>query len=508
MAARFWSKAWAERLARCGPQVHAAAMIRRVFAAIAALSFTFPVIAQAEPSEADYRRHVETLASENFQGRRPGTIGAAVAAHYITSQFAEAGLRPGWHGSFYQSVELVERTPLQARMRWSGGRGSGGWNPDSLLLIGDAEMTRLDDQRLVYAGYGLDPDYSASRELIDGAVVLIRAGAPDDADDPPRTSRRIAALADAGAAAVLVLAEDDEEWSVFEDYMARGRTDLAGADRAQIEGYVAPLAGRALLRQAGFSNRSVPQSPVALDMVINLEVTTAIRSIDGYNVVGRLPGTGDQGEAVAFLAHYDHFGVCAPGEADEICNGAVDNASGTAALIEVAHALADGARPIRDIYFVATTAEEMGLLGAEAWAENPSIPLDKIVAALNLDTIAIGPRGAPVGIVGRGMTPLDPIVDQVTRELGREVYASEEPNAFVERQDGWTLFQRGVPAIMAGGSFTDFERLSAFLQGPYHGPDDNFDASIELGGAWEDVLLHIALARAFADPGRYTPLPR
>ena len=482
-------------------------MIRRIFAAVAAFSFTFPTPAHSEASEAEYRRHVEILASENFQGRRPGTIGEAVAAHYITAQFAEAGLRPGWKGSFYQPVELIERRPIQATGRWAGGGRSGEWSEDDLLLTGSAAHDVLTDEPVVYAGYGIEEDYGALRSVIEGAIVVIRAGAPEGVPAPPRASSRIEAMADAGAKAVIVIAESDEDWEQYQRYFSAGSTTLEGRRHAVIDGYASPDAGRTLLRAAGYE-RDVPDAPVALDLTMSLDVATEVQPYTGYNVVGRLAGSAGGEEAVVFMAHYDHFGVCRPGEEDAICNGAFDNASGTAALIAVADALGEGPRPARDIYFVATTAEELGLLGAEAWADDPSLPLDRLVAALNLDTIAIGPRGAPVGIVGRGMTALDPIVDGVARQLGREIYDSEDPNAFVRRQDGWVLLERGVPSIMAGGSFTDYERLNAFLQGPYHGPDDNFDDTLELGGAYEDVLLHIALGRALADPARYSPEPR
>jgi Zn-dependent M28 family amino/carboxypeptidase len=227
-----------------------------------------------------------------------------------------------------------------------------------------------------------------------------------------------------------------------------------------------------------------------------------------HNVIGRIAGTGTSGEAILFMAHWDHLGLCRPpGARDRICNGAVDNASGVASLIEIARALARGPRPSRDILFVATTAEELGLLGAQAFAADPPLPLGRIVAALNLDTVAVAPRGEPVSIIGRGLTALDPFVDASARALGRRVDVSDGPNALVRRQDGWALLQKGVPAILVGGAYGGGQ-LQRFLSTRYHHPDDDVASGIELGGAAEDVDLHVALGRLLADPASFPTPPR
>lgn len=224
--------------------------------------------------------------------------------------------------------------------------------------------------------------------------------------------------------------------------------------------------------------------------------------IHANNVIGRIPGSEGTGEAIVFLAHLDHVGLCRPpGAADRICNGAVDNASGVASLIEIARALAHGPRPRRDILFVATAAEELGLVGARAFAANPPVPLASIVAALNLDTVAVAPRGAPVTIVGRGRTGLDRLVDATARGLGRRVDPGFGADRLVKRQDGWALLQQGVPAIMVGGAYGP--ALDRFFASRYHQPDDEADGGLQLGGAAEDVLLHVALGAALADPAQY-----
>ena len=245
---------------------------------------------------------------------------------------------------------------------------------------------------------------------------------------------------------------------------------------------------------------------MALPLRASLHVVTDVRNYTTNNVLGRIRGSGATGENVMFLAHWDHFGVCRPrGAPDRICNGAVDNASGVAMLIEVAGRLAQAPRPVRDIIVMATTAEEEGLLGAEYFARHPTVPLGSIVAAINLDTVAIAPAGEPVAILNRSMPALNAQVEAAATAMGRRMDTAHEADAMAERQDGWALARHGVPAIMVGGSFASMARLNAFLQGRYHQPSDQADAGIEMGGATEDANLLVALGRRLADPAVYAP---
>jgi Zn-dependent M28 family amino/carboxypeptidase len=205
-----------------------------------------------------------------------------------------------------------------------------------------------------------------------------------------------------------------------------------------------------------------------------------------------------------FLAHWDHLGFCRPeGAPDRICNGAVDNASGVAMMIEVAGHLAAGPRPPRDILFLATTAEEEGLIGAGYFAAHPIVPLGAIVAAINMDTVAIQPAGAPVAVMGRGIPALDAAIAATVAAMGRRLDTDDEAAELVQRQDGWALARAGVPAIMVGGSFSDMALLNRFLEGRYHKPDDQADGQLVLDGAAEDANLAVALGRRLADPAAY-----
>lgn len=217
-----------------------------------------------------------------------------------------------------------------------------------------------------------------------------------------------------------------------------------------------------------------------------------------FNVVGKIAGSAPDGRAVVVMAHYDHLGICAPeGAPDRICNGAVDNASGVAALIAVAERVAR-MKLDRDVWFVATSAEEWGLLGAKAFADSPPLPLPSIIAGFNLDTIAIAARGAPVAMVAAKGVALEPVVRAAAATMGRAWDGDDEAASFLQRQDGWALAQRGVPMIMAGGSFSDLKLLQAFMGKTYHDAEDELRSDTELGGAVDDANLHVELVRRAA----------
>jgi Zn-dependent M28 family amino/carboxypeptidase len=254
--------------------------------------------------------------------------------------------------------------------------------------------------------------------------------------------------------------------------------------------------------QPGSSFRSVTL-PVRAD----LEVNAAVRRFTSNNVIGRIPGSGGGGESIVLLGHWDHLGICRPpSEADRICNGAVDNASGIAALIEAGGRLAAGPKPKRDILILATTAEESGLLGAETFARTPPVPRASIVAGINVDTLAVAPAGTPVAVIG-GNPQMDLVIGRVALGLGRKLDTDREADIMATRQDGWALTSNGIPTFMAVGNASDMNLLRQFLSGTYHGPQDQPAATIEYGGAVEDSNLLVALARAFADPAQYSPAP-
>jgi Zn-dependent M28 family amino/carboxypeptidase len=452
-------------------------------------------------STAELRRHIEILASDGFEGRAPATRGERKTTDYIVGQLKAIGAEPaGTGGSWYQPVPLTERKAHRHAAVFSASGRKLDLRDDSMILFGRSGSESIAGAPVVFAGYG-----TGAADLA-GAVALILYDAPGES--VPAFSERVKALAARGAAAVIGITGEDMPWGAVQHYYEGGQHDLSAEARAPVEGLIGYHEAKRLLAAAGAEGLvdDLPADFAAkpLGITADLAVTTHVRSFTSNNVVGRLRGSGNGGQAVLYLGHWDHLGQCRPlGAVDRICNGAVDNASGIAAMLEIARAFAKGPRPERDILFLATTAEEMGLLGASEFAARPPVPLGSIVAAFNLDTVAIAGKGQKVSVIGRGHASLDALIDETVRESGRRLAADSGAEQMAQRQDGWALAKAGVPAVVVGGSFSDMRLLGHFLQGPYHGPADSAGDGLILEGAAEDAELLVAIGRKAADPARY-----
>ena len=455
-------------------------------------------------TEAQLKQHIDILASDEFEGRGPGTTGEAKAIGYIAQQWANAGLQGGLaDGRWYDPVELIESKAGPAKMAFKTKGRTIGLPKDSLIIRGRDAVTHLQDVPVVFAGYGVDADGKVAADVA-GKLVVILMKEPITGPIKELRARRDA-VAKAGAAAVFVISEEQVPWDMIKKAYASGTTIASRQQGISVDGMISPKGAQALFKanKIDWANALRESDKpnfagITLKSKANVDATTNIRIVKSHNVIGKIPGKlgADKG-VIVFLGHWDHLGICRPeGAVDRICNGAVDNASGIAVLIEAAKRLAKK-QPDRDIYFLATTAEEMGLLGAYAFADKPVVPLDKIVAAFNIDTIAVVPKGERVAILGRGTTNLDADIDAITRSLGREPETGLDSNVMVNRQDGWALKARGVPALMVSGSFADMKKLMAYLEGDYHQPEDQPGDKIILSGAAEDADLHVAIGKHF-----------
>jgi Peptidase family M28 len=465
----------------------------------------------------DLRRHIEVLASDAYEGRKPGTAGEAKTVLYIATELARIGLDPAaGNGSWYQPVPLVKRKPFAHRATWTAAGKTIDFEQEDLILIGKDPVERIVDAPVYFVGHGLVSPERGVDQLegadLKGAVALILFDAPR-VPGFPDYSERARAVREAGAAATIAVIGDDVPWSSIRSSYRMGQTGLQTEAVAQVQGAMPLAAASRLAEASGQSFEELLDSApgpefkaVRLAPRATLDISSYVYNYSSHNVIGRLRGTGAGGESVMYLGHWDHLGICREeGAEDRICNGAVDNASGIAMMIETARNVGRGPRPARDLLFMATTAEEMGLLGAEYFGANPSLPLNSIVAAINMDTVAIHGRGEPVAVIGRGIAPLDAVIAQTVSDLGRRLDTDEEADAFVQRQDGWELAKAGVPTVMVGASFSNMHTLNAFLSGPYHKPDDDLGRAIVLEGAAEDTDLLIALGRRLADPSVYQP---
>lgn len=493
---------------------------RLTAAAIAALSLSSLSVASAQPrpsdaavSEAELRQDIRILAGDAFEGREPGTAGEVRTAAHIIGAWAAAGLQPMEAGQtpWLQVVPLVEAAPISAEARFHGQGRSLSFKDDELLLAGrDAQVT-LKDMPMLFAGYGVD---AAGRVTMDvrGKAVVILMSDPSFGDGNLTSRQRMQALAKAGASAVLVAADNGASWAQLERSLRQLRT-MVTSDGAQpaLRGFLSLPALDRLMEKSGSSGTAARNQAevadyqgVALPFTMDASAVSDVRAYESHNVVARLAGRNPDGKSVLLMGHWDHLGRCGDeGAADQICNGAVDNASGIAAMIAVAKRLGKGERPDRDIIFLATTAEEKGLLGAKHFVNEPPIALPTITAAFNLDTIAIAPRGAPVAIIGEMQPHYRDAIQHVASQLNRKMDSDGEADAFLHRQDGAAFIAKQVPAFMAGGSFSDMKLLQRFLSGPYHRPGDDQVETIPLGGAADDSDLHVALLRFFADRSRW-----
>jgi Peptidase family M28 len=458
--------------------------------------------------EDDLRPHIKILASDEFEGREPGTEGERKTTTYISQQWQKAGLKPGASdGGWLDAVPLVRRGPGTAEFQFNARGNKLRFADDEVVLIGrDASYVR-DNVPLWFAGYGITSDGKVAGDVA-GKAVLILADRPTFATEEMQSIRaRREALVAAGAEAVIAIGGEQAEYPLIRRQLLSRPINLVSREkRAPLEGVIGAQFAVAMVTAAGGDWDKLRKSAnagdytgTALGITGKFNVQTDVQAFNSHNVIGKIPGKKAGSGAVLFMGHWDHFGICRPeGEEDRICNGAVDNASGIAVLTEVARGLAKG-RHDRDIYFVATTAEESGLFGAYAFADKPVVPLESIVVALNIDTIAVAPRGAKVAIIGRGTTALDAVIESIAKKAKRKIEPSSDANAFLRRQDGWALTQKGVPALMVGGSFADLALMEKFLSDDYHGPDDELTKDTQLGGAAEDAMLHVELGKHFAN---------
>lgn len=454
-----------------------------------------------DPVETALRQHIEVLASDEFDGREPGTEGETLTLRYLAREWFDMGMISGTNlpgKDWFAPVELVERAPLSSRATFQRGKRRLMVPENSVWVVTSGLKAVVEPSPVLFVGHARGP--LPPRTDLAGRVALILDGAADPAGPPDRAG----ALLDAGAAAVITVLDGDQALESVRARRERAGYALSGdGTGGDIEAFVSP-AGLAALLPAGSdlakmqAEAAAPGfAPRVLNFTASLEATTRETRIRTHNLIGRIPGRVPNSGAVLLVAHWDHFGECAEAPAEDlICNGAIDNASGVAVITEVARAIVEGRQLDRDVYVLATTGEELGLLGAKAFAENPPLPLERIVAAFNVDSVGLVGRGLPLTIIGRGMTGLDTGIEAVARKMKRKIVQNDAANIYVRRQDIWALMQHDVPTVMVSSAYSDPERLERFMEDTYHRPGDQ-PGGLELGGASEDVAFHIELVRYF-----------
>jgi Zn-dependent M28 family amino/carboxypeptidase len=508
-----------------------------VFAAAAAQA---PVVISADR----IREDVRVLASDAFEGRGPGEAGEQKTVDYLTRAFAAAGLEPGGvDGTWVQKVPLVrlDRSPGAALSLAVGDRVIPlGIGNEATLALRNAGRTEVANAPLVFGGYGVvDPalgwDAYAGVDLR-GRIVVVLANDPDFEAGADlgfegrrmvltgRVGSKIQAAAHAGALGVLVIHEDAAASYPFLQ-VASGDA-LPGFVPAPLKPSAMQLSGwlrrdvaedlleRVGLELEGLKRRAREPSFRAFEMEgATLSASGEVRATDvvSHNVIARLPGASRPGEFVLYGAHWDANGRNGPDAGgDAIRNGAVDNATGTAEVLEIARAFARGPRPARTVVFAAWTAEEKGLLGAEYYAANPLYPLAKTAAVINLDPHVVLPAARDVELVGGGRTDLESRLADAAAALGLRVTPEPNPEAgWYFRSDHFPFAKKGVPAIafragrdlVEGGTAAGNAWVEDYNARHYHQTSDEFDPAWTFAGTAQEALVAYLLGRTLADDG-------
>lgn len=513
-------------------------------------AFALTACASTDPGNVDDFRvdparlnaSVAVLAGDDFEGRAPTTQGEERTVTWIAEQFEALGLEPaGDDGSFFQTVPInrfVQDGPAVITASVPGetltlNRGTdiiaNSHRPQSRITIEDAPV--------VFVGYGVSAPERGWDDFkgvdVRGKVVLMLVNDPDFevAPDSPTANRfdgqgmtwygrwvyKFEEAARRGAAAVFVIHETagaGYPWTTLQNSSTAPGLDIVRADpvreRVQAQGWIQQAQAARLMTAAGldFANLKAAAQrddfrPVALDGVtMSLNFGQTFERLTTRNVAARLTGTTHPDETVLYGAHWDAYGrAVANAAGDDIYNGAVDNATGVAAVLELARIHAEAPRTERSLLFVSWAAEEAGLLGAYYYAAHPLVPLETTVLNINMDSLLPGPASDEIVVIGYGKTDAQDRLAQWAGELGRPLIPDPAPQvgAFY-RSDHFPLAKMGVPALFAAAGFTGASDASrAYVRDRYHQPTDEWSSDWTMEGAAQDVQLLYSVGSELAD---------
>ncbi len=482
--------------------------------------------------------HVRTLASDEFEGRRPATRGEEKTIAYVEQAYRKLGLKPGAGDSYLQPVPFVELTTRAADTIRIEGQGE----PFELRYGDEAvywtkrvvpEVT-LDKSDLVFVGYGIvDParnwnDYAGLDMKGKTAVILVNDPGYATGDEKlfngkamtyfGRWTYKYEEASRQGAAGAIIVHEEKPAaypWAVVQNGAARPQLDIdtpgGNADRVAVEGWMTRDSAVRVMKAAGLDYDELKAkaaqpgfNPVKLGLNVSTSVRNGVRRATSYNVIGRVEGTKRPDEYVILTAHWDHLGKALAFSGDSVFNGAIDNATGMAALLELARAFSEvRPQPERTVIFAALTGEESGLLGSLYYAENPTVPLAAIAGGVNIDAMSVYGRTRDVTVVGYGASELEDFLREAAVGQDRVLRPDPTPEkGSYYRSDHFNLAKKGVPMLYAKGGIDSREhgpdwglaQQADYVSNRYHKPSDEFDASWDLSGVVEDVELYFDVA--------------
>jgi Zn-dependent M28 family amino/carboxypeptidase len=491
----------------------------------------------------DFAEHVKVLSSDAFEGRGPGTPGEDKTVEYIRAQMQRIGLQPGNHGQWFQTVPMVETTADASTSLAIDVAGK-----PHVLRFGDDMVigtrsgqpeVKIDDSKLVFVGYGVDApeqqwnDYAGIDVKGKTVVMLVNDPGFHAGDDSLFEGKRMTyygrwtykfeEAARKGAAAALIIHDTPGAsygWDVVRSSWSGTQYDLPAASdpapRLPAQGWITGEAANMLFADAGLDLEKLRAAanrrgfkPVPMDATLSLDLKSTIAEKSSRNVVGLLPGSTHPDEAIVYMAHWDHLGKHDGEPGDNIYNGAVDNATGVAGILEVAEAFAhQQPKPERSLLFVAVTLEESGLLGSQYYVAHPAIPLDHTVAVFNIDAMGVYGRSRDITVVGMGSSQLEDLLKPVADKQGRTLHAETHPEAGgYFRSDHFNFAKAGVPALYIdggedlgdGGTAAGEAAAKDYNDNRYHKPGDEYDAATwKLDGAMQDLETVHDIGRTLA----------
>ncbi len=481
----------------------------------------------------DFEKHIQTLASDEFEGRKPFTPGEEKTINYLKDEFSRMGLAPGNGDSYFQEVPLVDIHAVPEEKMQIEGKGKSlefSFREDFVALtLRVTDQVVLKNSELVFCGYGIvAPEYGWNDyEGLDmqGKTAVVLINDPGFGTDDStffkgnamtyygRWTYKYEEAARQGAEGILIIhdtAPAGYPWGVVQSSWTGHKLYLQTEDnnmsRCAMEGWLTMEAAGQMLSAAGLESNVLESArkpgfkAIPLGLALSLQMHVSHEFSTSQNVIARVSGATRPDESIIYTAHWDHIGIGPSVEGDSIYNGALDNATGIAALLEIADAFAQlEEKPARSAVFLAVTAEEQGLLGSAYYAEHPIYPLEKTVANLNMDGLGFWGKMKDLTIVGYGQSELDDYAKEAAERQGRYILPDQQAEkGHFFRSDHFSFAKVGVPALYASGEHEQAEKgidwiteqRDRWLQQHYHQPSDEFEADTwDFSGMVQDAQL-------------------
>ncbi|RBQ02911.1 M28 family metallopeptidase [Pedobacter miscanthi] len=489
-------------------------------------------LAKKAINDSSLTQYLSVIAADSLEGRKPFTNGETKTINYLKTQFEKLGLEPGNGNSFFQEVPMVEiKSVPEDKMVLTGKTASLTLNYLTDFVAGTRRVQNevsISNSPLVFAGYGIvAPEYGWNDYAnldVKGKTVVVLINDPGFADSTlfkgknmtyyGRWTYKFEEAARQGATGIIIVHDTEPAaypWTVVRSGWSKSKLTLQsednGMNRAVVEGWITLDKAKALFAMDGksfdqlaLSARKKGFKAVDLNITTSLKVKNTIKKSVTYNVLAKIPGDKRKDEAIIYSAHWDHLGVGEKIQGDSIYNGAVDNATGVAALFEIASAFKKLPKaPGRTILFISYTAEEQGLLGSEFYAKHPAFPLAKTVANINMDMMGIAGKTKDIVVYGFGQSELEDYAAESAKKQGRVIVPDPVPSSgLYYRSDHFNLAKVGVPSLFTGSGVDNIKngrawglnQVADFTKFRYHSPQDNFDAKTwDLSGIIEDVRM-------------------